>query len=699
MAEFLLEIGIEDLPIEHIKIAKSQLRENFENFLRKKRIGFSKIVVHGTLRRLLIYVENISLKQDDEEIRILGPAKKLAFLEDGTPLEPAMGFAKFHGIESSQLEFFETPKGIYCGFVKKIEGRKTREILEESLMDVTLEIDFPKTLRWEDSSIRFSRPIRSIVSILDNDTLNLKMSEINSSDYTFGHRIWGRKQIKVENFKDYLNKLEKNFVIVDEQKRKEIIIKKIKEIENELNAKVIEDSELLENWVYLVEYPFVFYGRFDDEYLNLPFEIIRTTLRESQKCFSMKDLSGNSLPYFIGIADSPGDPKNFIKKGNERIIKAKLDDAGFFWKEDRSIPFASRLKDLKSIIYQEKLGNYLDKTERLEELAIYLREKISYKEDLEALGTASRFSKIDLLTDMVKEFPSLQGVMGGLYLREEGYEEKIWKAIYEHYKPLNFEDSSPSTMEGAVLSLADKIDLLAGIFSLNLLPSGSKDPFGLRRAGFGICKIIIDHKLTISIIETLEKALNLHEKNVEFERYIVIKNLIEFLKTRLNYIFEEIYGYRYDIINASIKSGIDNIYFSYLRAKSLSEIQEDTKFNKICISFRRIKNIIDGMPHFTFDEKNLIEKEEKYLYQIFSSIKEEIIPYINKGNFKDSLETILNLEPIINKFFDKVLVMTEDQKLRENRLALLQNIHQIFMEICDFSEIVISENSSNQTIS
>jgi glycyl-tRNA synthetase beta chain len=461
-------------------------------------------------------------------------------------------------------------------------------------------------------------------------------------------------------------------------------------IERKISPKKAElhpDDELLESLIYDVEHPYVFLGSFPEEYLDLPLEILSTAMREGQKLFSVVR-GKKQLPFFLGVADAYKDSKSLIRKGNERVLKARLEDARFFWTQDLKISLKGRSKFLSRVVFQEKLGSYEDKVQRLKKIVAYISDKIEVVKEKKYAIAAAELSKVDLLTEMVREFPSLQGKVGGLYAREEGNPAPIWQAIYEHYQPVGLDDESPLSVTGAILSIADKLDSVVGVVGIGIKVSGSKDPFGLRRYAQGVCKIILEKKLSFSFPRLLDKVINVFGERLQEPKDLLKKYCQKFFSDRLRYIFER-QGYRYDLIDAALGAGIDNIYYSYLRLKALDNLKESAQFAPAVLVVKRVNNILRDQLPYKINPELLMEKEERELYTTFCIIRDNVLPLIAKGDFTKAQRIIFRVRSTINDFFDNILVMVEEKRIRRNRLALLQEVSKVLNLVADYSRIVI----------
>ena len=691
--EFLLEINTEEMPPAHVKTALSQMREKVEEELSVKNIDVKKIETYGTCRRLVV-VGDFAPAQKDKEERIIGPPKAAAFGADGSPTSAARGFAKSQKLKVSQLEILKTERGEYLGLKKVKKGKPTQDILSEIIPQIVSSLSFPKMMRWGKSSFKFSRPIKNILCCFDEKPLSFSVGGILAGDSTTGHKIYFPKKVRIRSFREYKKVLEERKVVIDQEKRRKMILNQMEKKLASLKAKCLPDEDLFEHLIYDIEYPHVFLGSFPQEYLDLPMEVLSTAMREGQKLFSIVQ-DKKQMPEFLGVADAYQDPKGLIKKGNERVLKARLEDAKFFWKQDKKITLINRAKGLDKIIFQEKLGSYEDKAQRLKKIVSYMADKIDAKKDKKQFIQAAELSKVDLLTEMVREFPSLQGKVGGLYARGEGYPAAVWKAVYEHYQPLSLDDESPSSLSGAILSIADKLDSIVGVVGIGVEVTSSKDPFGLRRNAHGICKIIIDKKLCFSFSRLLDKVLATYEEKLREPKDLIKSYCMDFFSNRLRYIYER-QGYRYDLINAAISVGVDKVYYSFLRLKALDSLKESAHFEPLILIYKRVNNILRDQPPFRINSELLVEKEERELYTTFSIINNNVLPLISKGDFSQAQRIIFRIKSSINGFFDNVLVMTDEKRIRRNRLALLQAISKLLFQVADYSQIVIEGQNSSK---
>ena len=637
---FLLEIGTEEIPDWMIPGALESLHLQFE----KAGVPHETVRLDATPRRLVLRAEGLPERQPDSEERMMGPAKS-------APAQAVAGFARKQGINPEDLNLESTPKGEYYAFTKKIKGRRTQDILAESLPGMILQIYFPKTMYWTaKSGPRFIRPIRWLVALLGDDIVPFELAGLRSGAITAGHRRLGSPEIAI-TIADYEQRLRDHYVILSAEERRN-------KIRGELNGmRVKPDAALLETLVYLTEYPTPITGGFDGQFLELPEEVLVTVMRHHQKYFSVEDAAGKLAPKFVAVMNIDSDPEGFVRRGNERVLRARFNDARFFWETDQKKKLADRVDDLAHVTFQAKLGSYLEKADRMV-------ERVSIMGGDEHAFRAARLAKCDLTTELVKEFPELQGVIGGLYARAQGEAQPVWQAIYDHYKPASMEDSIPRNRAGQLVALADKLDTLSGCFNVGLVPTGSRDPFALRRAAQGVVKILVEGKIGLP----LQKLLYDY------------KPLIEFFDERVKYYFKDIRGFKYDEINACMAAGWSDLVDLEARLVRVQNLRSSPDFEPLAASFKRIKNILE-QAKFTGGgaiEASLLETgPEQDLYDEYQRIAGQPIESV-----------ISRLRPKVDLFFDKVLVNAHDERVRQNRLTLLSTLLKEFSTIADFSEIV-----------
>lgn len=684
--EFLLELLTEELPASHIRSALGQLEAGFRKELAAARIEIVSLRTLATPRRLVVAGDFAAGQEDREEV-VTGPPLAIAKGLDGALTPAGKGFARSQGVDENLLEAIRTPRGEYLGFKRKAKGTPAAQILKEAVPRILGGLSFPKMMRWAESPFRFSRPIHGLLCVFGGTPVETSFEGFKATDETVGHRIASPGAIKARNFAEYRAELEKNFVVVDPEARKRTILTQIEDALAPLKAKVYPDPELLDDLTLNVEHPLVVFGSFPEAYLSLPLEVLSTAMREGQKLFSVVR-EKKQLPYFLGVADAAADGKGLIRKGNERVLRARLEDARFFWDQDRKVPLKERAAGLKNVVFQEKLGSYEDKAQRLKKIVSYLCDKLKAAEVKAETIEAAGLCKADLLTEMVKEFSGLQGRMGGLYAKQEGLPAAVHQAIYEHYQPGSLEDASPSSLAGSVLSIADKMDSIVGVLGVGIQVSGSSDPFGLRRNAHGVCKVILDRKLRFSFPLLLDKVLAVYGDRLTVERGAVKASCLEFFAGRLRFILEK-RGSRYDLVGAALGPGLNQVYDVLPRVEALDSLKSSPQFEPFILMAKRINNILKGLPAAKVNPDLFVEKEERDLFSMFSIIRDNAQPMIARGDYARAQGIYFKIQPVLNTFFDKVLVMAEEKKVRQNRLGLLQSINKMLLGIADYSQVVV----------
>ena len=680
--KFLLELGVEEIPANLVGSALEQLGESFEELLEKWQISWQEVSRLGSPRRLSILVKDLPDRQSDRDETVLGPPQSVAYDQEGKVTEAAKGFARKNHISINDFEIIETDRGSYVGYQNNVKGRPVFEVLPEILPEVVKSISWPKTMYWKTSRFRFVRPIRWCVALWNEEIIPFEFEGIKAGRVTRGHRFLGSQEIKLDKVSDYLDQLRKNYVLVNHDE----IVKKISremDAETPNGAKRIADPSLFEMVCNLNEFPSVICGSFSDHFLNLPKEVLITVMRHHQKYFSLVNESGAIKPWFLTVINTNGDPSGEIKKGHERVLRARLEDAAFFWGTDGKQDLQKRVKRLDQILFQDKLGSYGAKTKRLKLLCAQL-------DGDSHLAMAANLCKADLTTDMVREFPELQGVMGGLYAQRENLPEPVWKAVYEHYQPVSLDDKSPSTYLGALLSIADKVDTLVGCFSAGIIATGSSDPFGIRRQAQSLVKVLLDHRLAYSMEDLVSLAQDSFGKSSILLDEEQKSSLLSFLDRRLRHVLSNRKGIPYDVLNAVFKGNKESVYKIYEKANALCAIKEEEDFNALAVAYKRIKNILAKQAEEIVEVSKdiLIEPEEKALFEAYSILQPKVKALLEKEKYPEVLKEIASLRGVVDQFFDKVLVISEEEKLRRNRVGLLHNISEMFLEIADISEIV-----------
>lgn len=707
-ADFLFEIGCEEIPAGMLPGAMKELQVILEKYLTTYNLKEdSPIEVLGAPRRLVATCEKIRAQQPDETREVTGPPKSVAFDASGKPTRAAESFAQKMNLPVSKLGTVSTAKGEYLSAALIVRGRDAREILEEVLPRAVAEIPWPRSMYWTGvAGLHFIRPVRWVVAMLGGKPLHFALGDAQAGNLSSGHRFLGRPKIPVRNGKDFIQKLKANFVLVRPEERRKKIDGEMHHLATGRGLRIHEDARLLDLVTYLNEYPTAIMGGFDASYLELPQEILITVMRGHQKYFAVERKDGRLAPNFLAVINLDKDRSGLIRAGHERVLRARFADARFFWETDQKCRLADYLPKLSAVTYQEKLGSYGEKVDRIRELARWLSEQWFSSGILHAsVGAADRaaeLSKCDLVTEMVREFTELQGIVGGLYAKAQEEPEEVAWAVYDHYKPAGIEDSVPRNITGQAVALADKFDSLVGCFAVGLVPSGSSDPFALRRAAIGIVKILIETKLPVSLSMTIAKSartLASGPRKVAVSPRVE-KQVLEFLLDRARFVLKERGGLAYDEINAALTGGGDDLVDAIRRMEAIRAIRRTKNFEPLAVSFKRIRKILEkagpesGWKLPSVRPELFAEEAELELHAQAASAMKAVEKEKRAGRYRDALQRIAALRPAVDRFFDDVMVMAEDEQIRKNRLTLLSGLLSEFSTIADFSEIVTTEKGN-----
>jgi glycyl-tRNA synthetase beta chain len=694
MPSFLLEVGSEEIPASYLQPAAEQMRRDLVQFLDSSGIEHGDAKVFYTPRRMAVLCKNVASKQKDSIVEVSGPPKAAAFDKEGKPTKAAEGFARAHGVDVADLTLKVTPKGEVIVATKEVKGETTAALLSSYLPKLLAGLYFPKSMIWEESKFRFARPIRWLVALLGDSVVRFSVAGVTSGDETFGHRFLSPKWERLENPEEYEKTLKALHVIADPSIRRELIIDSVKKAAATTKGIPIDDPELLDEVTGLVEEPNAIEGRFDQRYLTLPKDVVVTAMREHQRYFSIVDQSGKLLPGFVAIANGKTKNDELVRRGYEEILISKLEDASFHWHEDTKHKLEDMVEGLKRVVWQENLGSLYDKSQRLVELAKLLSLRIDGA-DAKSAQRAAYLCKADLVSNMVrdgKELAKLQGVMGREYALVSGEGEKVATAIYEHYLPKFPGDSLPRTPEGAIVSIADRLDSIVGSFINGSIPSGSEDPYGLRRLANGMIGTIVGGKHHLSLTSLIAADITLYEGQqpaLSIDRNTLGCSLFSFFTTRMEAFLEDA-GIRHDITDAVMASGVDDLSDAAKRAKALSEFRLKEEFESLVVGQKRVANILKGVPiEGRVNESMLAESSEKKLFSATKGIENDYRQSLEEREYKKSLEALLSLKGPIDRFFDDVMVMADDAALRANRLALVRYVADTFNRLADFSKIVI----------
>jgi glycyl-tRNA synthetase beta chain len=692
-----------------IDAASQELRERVGALLNRERLAASEIAHFDTPRRLAVLASGIPATQPDVTERMNGPSASVAY-KDGQPTPAAHAFARKAGVDVSQLEKITTPKGEYLAASMTRKGRSAAEILAENLPKEISSIYWPKNMYWRKPNERFVRPVRWLVAMLDGETIPLEFGGIQAGNASRGHRILSHGNVTIPRAGSaYVDAL-RAAKVLGRNEREHQIRKALDAATRTIpGARWREDKSLLDTVVNLTEFPSVILGGFDPQFLVLPEEVLVTVMRDHQKYFALEDSSGKLMPHFLAVLNTDGDPQGLIRHGNERVLRARFNDARFFWETDQKRSLLERLDLLKHVTFQKDLGSYYEKTQRVQRLCSWLSEVIKQSGMPVRPGVihkAACLAKTDLTTELVKEFTELQGIVGGLYARAQELDPTLPQAtrlaiadtIYDHYKPESAEDDVPRSIEGAVLSIGDKADTIAGMFSLGLVPSGSKDPFALRRQANGIVKVIAEKKLPLRLMDLMRdaragyKGSEAENKFVEDEKFNDAVRV--FFHERLEFYLKDVCGYAYDVVKAVLAAGADDVGDALARAEAVKQVMHMPEFRAIGAACKRMRNILRQAAEKGIDPAAKFEylpeaaAEEKNLMAYMESTSARVEEFRNKKEYLEALLLLSGAREPVDVFFDKVMVMVEDEKIRANRLALLRTLLKEFSTIADFSEIV-----------
>ncbi|MBF0229466.1 MAG: glycine--tRNA ligase subunit beta [Desulfamplus sp.] len=738
MKDFLLEIGAEEIPAGYIIPALEALRENILKSLDKFRIEHGEANIFGTPRRLAVIVKNVALMQKAQTSTLTGPPVSAGFDKQGNPTIAAHKFAEKAGVSIEEIKVIETEKGNYLSATKQEKCEATASILELALPEIILATPFPKSMRWGDLSISFARPIISIFGLLGDKVLNFEIGistplsqNIKSSDFVFGHQFMYPEKFKVSLPSEYKNILKDAGVIVDIKERKALLLEKIEEVAKENNAEILKDEELIDIVTNLVEYPYPVLGRFDEKFLEVPDEALITAMREHQKYFSLVDKDGKLQPCFIAVNNTLTKDMAVVANGHERVLRARLSDAEFFYKVDLDSTMDKFADKLKKVTFQAQLGSMFQKRERLTELVYYMVNTFNANisvEDIEELRIntirAAQICKADLVSQMVIEFTKLQGVIGRVYALKGGENKEVANAIEQHYRPVHAGAELPDTLTGKILAIADKIDTICGCFSIDLIPTGASDPYALRRQSIGILQIMMASNFTFSLRNLVEQSVSLYLSNPEKEsncakstacdksdsrQNVITQNVMSFIKARMtNMLVDQ--GHSKEAVASALSVGFDNVPDAILRIKALDLLRQAPDFEPLSAAFKRVVNILKKSEQAQssdivqdtvkksndkqcndkeclVDESLFYSDSEKSLYAASKRLSERVGKLIAENDYDSALKEIASIRPEVDNFFNDVMVMVDDEAIKNNRIALLSKVAAIFENIADFSQI------------
>ena len=704
MTDLLVEIGTEEIPASYIEPALNALSAGLLKKMDEMRISYGKSSVFGTPRRLAVKITDVADKQKSITTQLIGPPERVGFDNEGKITLAAEKFAEKAGISVDQIAIKKTNKGSYLSAKKIEDGLASETVLQDILPDLILSIPFPKTMRWSDLDINFARPIHSITALFGRKIIPFMLGNIKSGRYAFGHSFMNPEKVELSDPSVYIGKLLSAHVLVDINERKNLVEKNISKAADELGGKVLSDTDLVETVTNLVEYPVAVAGKFDKKFLELPDEVLITAMREHQKYFAVVNEEEKLMPCFIAVNNTCAKDMTLVAKGHERVLRARLEDARFFYTSDISASLDTFVDKLKTVIFQAKLGSIYEKALRIQKITDFLADRlhgslISGKKLTELkiqLSRAALLCKADLVSQVVVEFPKLQGIMGRIYAAAEKETDEVAVAIEEHYRPTFSGGPLPETTTGAILSIADKIDSICGCFRIGLIPTGASDPYALRRQGIGIIQIILDKKFSFSLKELIEKSVKLFKEKNDQQVEETINEVYLFLQNRISHLLAE-EGYSKDVIASVLAVSKGYATDTWKKVQALQELKQAADFEPLAVTFKRVVNIIkkscsektDKPDKYKIDvDETLFQHEsESKLYSRFLEIRTKVFENLDKGLFNQALVEIASIRDIVDHFFDSVLVMEKDDKIRSNRLALLSNIASVFEIFADFSKI------------
>jgi len=704
LCELLFEIGSEEIPAGMLPKVEEELKANLAKlFVAESLTDGLEIETFTGPRRLTAWIRGLPLKQSDIVSEVTGPPKSIAYDAVGEPTRAAVSFAEKQGVRLVDLYLITTPKGEYIAAKHTKRGRTSEQILTDILPRAIHDLSWPRSMTWTGlDGARFIRPIRWIVAVLDGKPVKFAFGGVTAGNLTRGHRFLGSSEITVRGFADYEKKLRANGVIVRPSERREKITGELAAHAKKSGCKLHDDPELLKLVTYLNEYPSVIQGSFDASFLSLPDEILITVMRDHQKYFALEKRNGELAANFLAVINLNKDPKGLVRAGHERVLRARFADAQFFWSTDLKCRLADYQPKLAKITYESRLGSYGDKTERIRSIVRWMAEQWSSlglaKANVADADRAAELAKCDLATEMVREFTELQGIVGGLYARAQGEPDDVADAIYDHYRPVGLDDPIPRNLTGCAVALADKLDSVVGCVAVGIVPTGSSDPFALRRAALGIVKVIVDQRLPFSLslaINTAAKALHAHapKRHVSAAQE---RQILDFILDRAKFVLRERSGFSYDEVNAVFRAGADDLVDAQKRLQALRAIRRSKNFEPLTVSFKRIRKIIEKSTHKDTGsvQADLFENDaERELFTAARDIAGKVQADKRAGQYEQALGRIAGLRKSVDRFFEEVMVMAENEAVRRNRLALLSELLREFTTVADFSEIGGDEKS------
>ena len=683
----LVEVGTEEIPAGFLEEVLPQLRETALAQLKELRLSPAAVHVYGTPRRLALMVEGLPERQADLVREVKGPSRAVAFDKEGQPTKAAQGFARSQGVAVADLQVRETEQGAYVFAVLREAGRPVAEVLVEWLPRLITGLHFPKSMRWGTGDLRFARPIRWLVALLDDAVLPIELDGVPAGRMTRGHRFLAPEPIVLQSPSEYVQRLREAYVLVDPEERRQAVLEQVRQAAAVHGARVLEDPDLVAEVTNLVEYPAAVVGGFDPAYLQLPREVLITPMREHQRYFPLVDDAGRLLPRFVAVSNGPREDMGVVRHGNEKVLAARLADARFFYEEDRRQPLEAYVPRLKSVVFQEQLGTVHEKMERIRALAAWLAEQGGADEETRAAAVrAAELAKADLVTQMVYEFPELQGVMGREYALLSGEGDAVAQAIFEHYLPRHAGDELPASLAGSLVSIADKLDTIVGCFGVGLVPTGSQDPYGLRRQALGVLRIAAGLEC-FDLEQALVQAKAGYGARLNSDSGALVARIMEFFQQRLRGLMQE-EGWRHDIVEAVLAAGFSDVSGAFRRARALAEFSATEGFASLITAYQRAANLAQKGDSDQVDAGALVHPAERGLYEALEAVTGQVEAALADARYQEALALLATLRPHVDRLFEEVLVMAPEPEVRRNRLALLRRVVALCHRVADLDAIV-----------
>jgi glycyl-tRNA synthetase beta chain len=689
--DLLLEIGLEEVPARFVRGAMNQLKDKMVKWLSDSRIEHGDVHVYATPRRIAVLIHDVAEKQSDMNEEAKGPSRKIAQDDQGNWSKAALGFARSQGVEPEQLYFQELAGVEYVYANKSSIGAETAAVLPDGLLSLITSMSFPKNMRWGSYELRFVRPIRWLVALFGQDVIPFEITGVKTGKVSRGHRFLGN-DANVQDPAEYVERLREQHVIADVTEREQLIVAQIDRLAKEKGWEIAIKEDLLEEVLFLVEYPNVLFGGFDPAFLHIPQEVLITSMREHQRYFPVFDGEGQLQPFFVTVRNGDLKSIELVAKGNEKVLRARLSDAKFFYEEDHKLTIEHALSKLENIVYHEEIGSVADKVRRIRATSDLLSKQLLLDEKVsKEISRSADICKFDLVSQMVYEFPELQGIMGEDYALRAGESKSVAKAINEHYQPRFAGDLAPSEITGAIVSLADKIDTIVGCFSIGIIPTGSQDPYALRRQAAGIVQIILAHGLKLQLNDLYDAALSVHEaRGLKRDAADIRKDLSDFFALRVKNVLSE-QGVRYDVIDAVMASGFADLKSTIERAsvvQSLAASENRLEFKLSVEQFNRVSNLGSKAADTTVDPALFAEQAETDLYEKWLQQRPAFKAAIENGDMDRAVQSLSSLKPYIHSYFENVMVMAPDEAVRANRLSTLAGIAEDIAIVADFSKLV-----------